>query len=408
MQKNLQFFCNMSEGWTIRNTTDYHLGAGQSVSELPLGIYKLVSHAITQELYLICIQDKFSMPDKVYDLDTLLIDHVQRYHEATRDTPTGNLGILLAGVKGSGKTITAKQLCNTLGLPVILITHAYAQLPSFINDIKQNVLFFVDEYEKVFAKPNESMLLTVMDGAMDNGWKRVFLLTINEIYISDNLLERPGRIRYFKRYTDMSLESIHLVLKDSLKRVELYKETLDFISKLQTITIDIVRSIVEEVNLCNASPFTFASIFNVKIRANATDLYEICEDKSRKLVQENFSCFKAVENQSFILASMYWRVTKVLTVNSFQAYDTSTGDKNATRTFEFVERVALHTAFVTAATPTATAKSGGGDRLKWETVENDAHRSYEADALALAVGYDPMEGYSEDHDSACCCADCVD
>ena len=33
-----------------------------------------------------------------------------------------NFGLVLKGLKGTGKTVTAKQICNKLNLPVILVT----------------------------------------------------------------------------------------------------------------------------------------------------------------------------------------------------------------------------------------------------------------------------------------------
>lgn len=331
----------MNTGWTVCDQ-DYYLGTGQNVSYLPIGIYKLLSDAKTGNLFLTRVQDKFNMPEKVYELDTQLIDHVTRYYKENVDSKgPGNLGVLLAGVKGSGKTITAKQLCNTLGLPVILITRPFSALPSFINDIKQNVLFFIDEYEKVFADPNTSLLLTVMDGAMDNGYKRVFVLTINELFISDNLLERPGRIRYFKRYTDLSLDTIEMVLNDKLKHKELYDETLRFISELKTITIDIIQSIIEEVNLCNASPYTFASIFNVKRQDAFVDIYEVHEDGRQTAAAEFVKRVVLREGIEMHLGKFGWsNCLEVLSEQMFKAKVDS-----EIKTFCIHDREARHLAF---------------------------------------------------------------
>ena len=330
------------QGWTVCNL-DYHMGAGISSPTLPNGIYKLVQNPRTQELYLTFVQDQFSMPDTVYDLDSKLIQHVHRYYNSVKsaDKPI-NLGVLLAGVKGSGKTVTAKQLCNTLGLPAILITHAFANLASFINDIKQDVLFLVDEYEKIFAKPNQSVLLTVMDGAMENGFKRIFLLTINETSISDNLLERPGRIRYFKQYEDLTLDTIKLVLENLLINKQLMDETTRFISELQTITIDIIKAIVEEVNLCNESPYAFASVFNVKKLPATFDLYEVLEDKKQVMAQGRAaSCLpKLTKGYHFYVGQQIWTTTTVLSDRLFRAQR-----ENVLKTFLYVERKVFHSSF---------------------------------------------------------------
>lgn len=324
------------KGWTVRNQ-NYYMGAGTSAPLVPNGIYKLMCDPDTSQLYLSFIQEKFKLPNKVYEMDTQLIHHVTRYCEHT----TNNLGILLSGVKGSGKTVTAKQLCNTLDLPVILITRPYTSLPSFINDLKQNVVFFVDEYEKVFCNPNESLLLTVMDGALDNGFKRVFLLTINEMYISANLLERPGRIRYHKKYEDLSLDTIRMVLDDCLLHKQHFDETLRFISELQTITIDIIKAVIEEVNICDASPFTFASIFNVKKHECFVDLYEVHEDQSQTVAREFMKRFEPKEGDEVCIpADGYWIVCEILDSNTFKARK-----NKVVKQFVIVDREARHKAF---------------------------------------------------------------
>lgn len=334
--------------WTVQGN-DYHLGAGESVKKLPNAILKVVKHMMTGELFLTYVQEKFQLPAKIYDTDVQLLNQAKTFYES--DLMTKNLGILLAGVKGSGKTITSKILCNTLNLPVILVTAAHPTLPLFLNDIKQDVLIFVDEYEKVFAAPNESMLLTLMDGAMENGFKRVFLLTINELHVSPNLLERPGRIRYFKKYEDMNAASIKMVLNDMLIHKELYDETFKFVTELKTITIDIMKSVIDEVNLFQVSPYTFANIFNVQFEPPYADVFEVLdmEKKDMKLaepfvVMPNYS--KATGQQYIRVNFATWLLTRVINSRTIEA--TSSDGKSKKCIFHYVERKKLHRAFDTA------------------------------------------------------------
>ncbi len=66
---------------------------------------------------------------------------------------TDNMGVLLNGVKGTGKSVTAKLICNELKnfLPIIIVDKAYEGLPQFISKIQQEVIIFIDEFEKVFT-----------------------------------------------------------------------------------------------------------------------------------------------------------------------------------------------------------------------------------------------------------------
>lgn len=61
--------------------------------------------------------DKFVFPYKMYGLQNEFIDHVIKTYHATE----GNLGIMLTGTKGTGKTVTAKELANKLNLPIIIV-----------------------------------------------------------------------------------------------------------------------------------------------------------------------------------------------------------------------------------------------------------------------------------------------
>ena len=54
---------------------------------------------------------KFILPEKIYDFDRDLIDFCKIKFEKS----DGNMGVLLCGRKGQGKSITAKQIVNEMG-----------------------------------------------------------------------------------------------------------------------------------------------------------------------------------------------------------------------------------------------------------------------------------------------------
>ena len=97
-------------------STYTQVGSGYKVSEsLPVGIYSI---SLTMTGYhLDKYADKFVFPYKMYGLQEDFIDHVIKTYSNTE----GNLGIMLTGTKGTGKTVTAKELANKLNLPVIIV-----------------------------------------------------------------------------------------------------------------------------------------------------------------------------------------------------------------------------------------------------------------------------------------------
>jgi len=252
----------------------------KQINSLPVGVYLLKKSLFG--FYLDKIEDKFEFGHKLYGLERELIDRVIRTWNSTNK----NLGVLLNGLKGTGKTVTSKVICNELNLPVILVNENPdgGGIPEFLNDIQQDVIVMMDEYEKVFGDGSE--LLTLMDGVLTADARKLFLLTTNNTYINDNMLQRPSRIRYHKTFKDLSLEIITEIVDDVLKHKKYRGETITAISNLEVITIDVVKSIIEEINIHDEPPSAFMDIFNVKKITGRYSVIKLTEDKDKKIIEE--------------------------------------------------------------------------------------------------------------------------
>lgn len=261
--------------WTIRGDDYYLRDVGKQQPKLDVGVYSL---QITQmgEFYLERMEDNFTFSYKIYGLESKLVDRVVKTFNAT----TGNMGILLNGQKGTGKTVTAKIMCNKLNIPVIVVERNIQGGHIFLNSIQQNVIIFIDEYEKVFGEASE--MLTIMDGALNSEFRRMFVLTTNELYVNRNLLQRPGRIRYLKTFNDLTPAIIEEIIDDKLVQLHHKKVLIKFISALEIITVDIVKSLVEEVNIHDENPELFMDVFNVKKLAGKYDMAELVEHPKDK------------------------------------------------------------------------------------------------------------------------------
>jgi len=263
------------------------------VDALPVGVYLLKKSIFG--LYLSKISDKFEFSHKIYGIETDLINRVVKTYNSTNR----NLGVLLNGVKGTGKTVTSKLLANALNLPIILIDQTFEDfsITEFLNSIHQNVIISIDEYEKVFGKDAE--LLTIMDGVMSTESRKVFILTTNETYINENLLQRPGRIRYFKTYKDLPSDTICEVIDDLLLCPEHKEGILKFVSSLEIITIDVLKAIIEEVNIHNEDPVHFKDVFNVKKMTGKFNIIELVENEEKKVTETLFQSGVRISPKSF-------------------------------------------------------------------------------------------------------------
>jgi hypothetical protein len=244
--------------WNADGNSLYLGYPSQEFEKLENVIYK-VALDMFERPYLAKVSDNFTFDYKLYGLETNLINRILKTYNATDH---GNLGILLNGLKGTGKTVTSKQIANLLNQPIIIVGDNKPHFPQFLNSIPQNITIFIDEYEKTFG--NASNMLTIMDGASNSEYRRVFLLTTNELRVESNMIQRPGRVRYLKTFDHLKPIVIKEIVDDILIHKQFTDDCIQFISSLETITVDIVKAVLNEVNIHEESPTAFEGIFNVK------------------------------------------------------------------------------------------------------------------------------------------------
>lgn len=252
-------------------------GSATTVSHpegLPKGIYE-VKLSIAG-FYLSKIAEFFTFDYKLYGLNQKFIDYILKTYENT----TGNLGVLLDGIKGSGKTVVAKELCNRLQLPVILVQSmgddTNDKLIKYLSTaIDFDCIFFFDEYEKEFK--DSSDVLSFMDGTYNSIYRKVFLLTTNELNVDPNLLGRPSRIRYKKSFGNLSEEVTREILNDILKDKTAIEKVIELTHSMNIITIDLIKAIATEINIHGAEALPdIKETFNIEF-SKFSYLYKVIQ-----------------------------------------------------------------------------------------------------------------------------------
>lgn len=170
------------------------------------------------------------------------------------DKMNRNLGVILSGDKGIGKSLFSKCLglkARKKGIPVILVNEYHEGIANFLEEIEQTVMILFDEYDKTFDEKKhncQAEMLSLFDGV--SAGKKLFVITCNEIQsLSQYLINRPGRFHYHFRFLYPTADEIRDYMEDKLDK-QYYDEIENVIafSVRMNLNYDCLRSIDFELN----------------------------------------------------------------------------------------------------------------------------------------------------------------
>lgn len=168
-----------------------------------------------------------------------------------------NLGVILSGDKGIGKSLFAKLLSSEAmktGLPVIIVDSFIPGIASFIEAIEQEVVILFDEFDKTFGESGSSgsspqtSMLSLFDGV--SAGKKLFVITCNNLYkLNEFLVNRPGRFHYHFRFDYPTAAEVRMYLEDKVPK-EQYGEIENVIifSRKVKLNYDCLRAIAFELS----------------------------------------------------------------------------------------------------------------------------------------------------------------
>ena len=233
---------------------------------LPAGNYVVKEMPMDGPLYLEHIES-FEIKGKRYgDLDKNTDRILNTFMDRTAST-----GVMLAGEKGSGKSLLAKNLAieaaKRLDIPCIVINAPWVgdKFNAFMQMIEQPCMVLFDEFEKVYDSDDQEKALTLLDGVFPS--KKLFVLTCNDKWrIDQHMRNRPGRLYYMLDYKGLDANFITEYCNDNLKPALLkHTEKLCQIASLfSQFNFDMLKATVEEMNRYNEGPEDALRMLNVK------------------------------------------------------------------------------------------------------------------------------------------------
>lgn len=230
-----------------------------------------------------------NLPSKVYstDEDKIFIKRVNTYFKKTDKLSTG---VMLSGVKGTGKTVMAKVIAKNSNLPVIVVDEDFptGRINDFFRKFSTPVAVIFDEVDKHW---DTEELLGWLDGVQTNAKKLVLFTCNNENNISEYLQNRCSRVRY-KRHFEANDNARFLkeILKD--KGIKDIEGTYNFIvNNFKLLSIDNILSFIDEKlmfpELNNA---TLAIDMNIELKNRSNIVDETSTDPTSTTSSEEEVC----------------------------------------------------------------------------------------------------------------------
>ncbi len=221
------------------------MSMSQFLNTLEIGIYLLSRNKINNEYFLSPVKSPFILKGK--DNAKVLARHDKVIKEFKRSID--GIAVTSHGLKGTGKTMLAKRIANTLlkdGYPIILIEEGFSdtEFKKFITGLGNVVLIF-DEFTTTYNQKLQEDLLSFFDGATSA--KRLILLTTNyENALADQMKNRPGRVYYSFKFTGLLLEDVLDYVDDTNLTDEIKKYILYIVNMRDDVSWDILNALINE------------------------------------------------------------------------------------------------------------------------------------------------------------------
>lgn len=261
---------------------------GQDYDLIPGKVYDLLFDNYEMYSYL-KENGNLNMPKKIYEIeeDTKFMNRVLLFHNSEYNN--GNTGVLLAGDKGTGKSMLAKRIALKSNLPIIIVDSSYPlwQITKFFKKVKTETCIIFDEIEKNPRTWPSEDLLTFLDGIQETG-KKIVIMTCNKTEgLDENLFDRCSRIRYYRKYKANANE---IFIKEMIedKGLTPNQPLIDFIKRFTVKSFDNINSFLDEYKLYLETTDTNFMLEDVANIMNISLENELEKNDSKNNIENDF------------------------------------------------------------------------------------------------------------------------
>lgn len=204
---------------------------------------------------------ELNLPKKIYSTKT---DDVFKKRIITyfNKANTNTTGVMLAGTKGTGKTVMAKILAKESGLPIIVVNSDYPEgkLIKFFKSFTTPVCVLFDEVEKNFKTEH---MLDFLDG-VEKTTQKLVIMTCNDLsQVSQYMQDRCSRVRYLRRYSPNENAAFLPMLADDFG-IKNKEEVVKFCKEnIKLLSIDNIVSFMSEVKMLEDEDISLQEIINI-------------------------------------------------------------------------------------------------------------------------------------------------
>jgi hypothetical protein len=298
------------------------MDAAGIVDHIPAYVYEA---KVSQDEGLILVRDRerFELPERKYG------KHKRWFNAITRryDRQNPSMGVILIGLKGTGKSMLAEDICNwglAQGLPTLMITNRVpvSVIHAALQVIGPCIVYF-DEFGKSYragddgnSENERDKMITLFSDSSHKGV--VFIVTGNgDNELSDFMIDRPGRFEFRIRFHALDVAAAAEIAAE-YRLNEQFTDMLLRHTAGNKSSVDIATKVASVMRACKTEEEFLEELSILNVPAMRWYAYELVDVLYRGVKQSQSNLRASVKDNIITLSFLDEKMELIDTV-SFNA-----------------------------------------------------------------------------------------